>query len=218
MTTVSEDQPPEGWSAGAASYDDVFAPFTGAFAEDAIERLHVGATDRVLDVAAGSGAFSLRAAALGATVLATDFAPGMLDVLAARAAREEVGRLATEVMDGQALALESNSFDVACSMFGLIFFPDMDAGLRELARVVRRGGRLGVSCWDLSGVRLIEIISPRRSCRGAGRPPARRHAALGTTRRPAHAGCGAHRRRVEGRDGAQLGAPAGHSRPGHVLP
>lgn len=159
MTTLSEDQRPEGWSSGASSYDEVFAPFTGAFADDAVRLLSVSRGDRVLDVAAGSGAFSLRAAAVGATVLATDFAPGMLTVLDHRAARDGLVTVTTEVMDGQSLTLASNSFDVACSMFGLIFFPDMDAGLRELARVVRTGGRLGVACWDLSGFRLIDFVT-----------------------------------------------------------
>ena len=74
-----------GWSPGAEQYAEVFAPFTGAFAADAVELLGIGADDAVLDVAAGSGC--VRASAprtRGATVLATDFAPGMLDALRTR--------------------------------------------------------------------------------------------------------------------------------------
>ncbi len=159
METLSADQRPDGWSTGAATYDTVFAPFTGAFADDAVRLLKVLPTDHVIDVAAGSGAFARRAAATGATVLATDFAPGMLDVLAGAAQRDGLARLSTEVMDGQALSAATDTFDVACSMFGLIFFPNIDLGLREMARVVRTGGRMAISCWDLDGFRLMDLVT-----------------------------------------------------------
>jgi len=45
-------------------------------------------------------------------------------------------------MDGQALALEDDSFDIAGSQFGVMLFPDMPRGIREMARVVRPGGRV----------------------------------------------------------------------------
>jgi ubiquinone/menaquinone biosynthesis C-methylase UbiE len=96
---------------------------------------------RFLDVAAGSGALSIPAARLGAKVLATDLSPVMLERLDARA-REEGLEIETRAMDGHALDLESDSFDMAGSQFGVMLFPDMPRGLAELARVTRPGGRV----------------------------------------------------------------------------
>ena len=158
MENPNEDQRPDGWSQGAPSYDELFAPFTGAYADDAIRLLNVTEHDRVLDVAAGSGAFTTRAAERGASVLATDFAPGMLQVLDALVAERQLTKVTTAMMDGQALDVEDNAFDVAASMFGLIFFPDLDAGMREMARVVRPGGRLAISSWDLQGFGMLAMI------------------------------------------------------------
>ena len=91
---------------------------------------------RLLDVAAGTGVVALEAARRGAEVLATDFAPGMVEVMRRRFAAEGLDARA-EVMDGQALSLHDQSFDMGTSTFGLMFFSDPLAGLRELRRVLR---------------------------------------------------------------------------------
>ena len=159
MTGPRLQQRPEGWGPGAAQYQEVFAPFTGAFAADLVDRLGVGPDDTVLDVAAGTGAFALRAAARGAEVLATDFAPGMVETLERAAAKRTGGRLRAAVMDGQALDLADDSFTVAASNVGVIFFPDIAAGLRELARVTRGGGRLGLTSWRNDAPRLSRLAA-----------------------------------------------------------
>jgi ubiquinone/menaquinone biosynthesis C-methylase UbiE len=96
---------------------------------------------RFLDVAAGSGALSIPAARLGAQVLAIDLSPVMLELLEARAQKEGLN-VETRVMDGHALQLEDNSFDIAGSQFGVMLFPDMTKAVREMARVVKPGGRV----------------------------------------------------------------------------
>ena len=119
-----------------------------AFATEAL-RL-VPAEGDVLDVAAGPGSLSLLAARTARRVYAADFAPAMLAQLRERAAAAGVANVQTEVADGQALPYPDRRFDAAYSMFGLIFFPDRAAGLRELARVLRPGGRALVSSWPPS--------------------------------------------------------------------
>ncbi len=152
------DQRPETWSAGAEGYEVSFAPFTFPYSAEALRLLGVGAGTRLLDVAAGSGAVTLQALALGADVLATDFAPGMVELLSRRVAEAGYPGTAVEVMDGQSLRLEDATFDVAISMLGLFFFPDIDAGVRELVRVVRPGGHVAVGVWNLDRFSLVALV------------------------------------------------------------
>ena len=98
---------------------------------------------RVLDVAAGAGGQTLRAARrVGASgaVLATDISSNIID-LAARDARTAVlSNVATRVMDGENLDVADASFDAVISRLGLIYFPDQGRALRESLRVLRPGG------------------------------------------------------------------------------
>jgi SAM-dependent methyltransferase len=96
---------------------------------------------RFLDVAAGSGALSIPAARLGARVVAVDQSPVMLELLAERARKEGLD-IETQVMDGHALQLRDDAFDMAGSQFGVMLFPDMPGGIREMVRVIKPGGRV----------------------------------------------------------------------------
>ena len=92
-------------------------------------------------MAAGSGALSLPAARLGALVTATDITPAMIERLAERARREGLD-VVTRVMDGHALELDDDHFDIAGSQYGVMLFPDLPRALREMKRVTRPGGRV----------------------------------------------------------------------------
>jgi ubiquinone/menaquinone biosynthesis C-methylase UbiE len=113
---------------------------------EGLRRAELRSGMRVLDVAAGSGALSVPAARLGAQVLATDQSPVMLELLRARAQKEGLS-IETRVMDGHALQLDDKSFDMAGSQFGVMLFPDMPKAIREMARVVRHGGRVLISAY-----------------------------------------------------------------------
>lgn len=101
---------------------------------------------RVLDVACGTGALTAAAAervAPGGSVAGLDANPEMLAV-----ARRK--RAAVEWHDGRAEALPfaDASFDAVVSQFGLMFFDDRVAALREMWRVARPNGRLAVAVCD----------------------------------------------------------------------
>ncbi len=161
MTAAADPTPqqmPDTWSAVATGYDAEFARLTGGYSDELLDLVGLELDEQVLDVAAGSGAFTVRAAHLGAAVTATDFAPGMVEFLRQRIVRENLSRVTAEVMDGQALEFADATFDLTVSMFGVIFFPDIDKGLAEMARVTRSRGRVCVSTWDLAGFRLTELV------------------------------------------------------------
>lgn len=147
MTVQGLDQKPDAWSEIASHYEATFESLTVQFAERVAELLRIQPGSDVIDIAAGTGAFSLLAARQGARVLATDFAPGMIARLEERISAENLTNIRAAVMDGEALKISDGSFDASVSILGLIFFPDMKQGLREMKRVLRPGGQAAVVCW-----------------------------------------------------------------------
>ena len=145
---LQPDQQAARWDHHVAVYETVFEPLTSAFARRALDRLDLHANDRLIDIGAGSGGAALMAAAKGARVFAVDASPRMVARLRERAvARPLAGRIEAEIMDGMALKLPDASFDAAISVFGVILFPDADLGMREIARVLKPGGRAAIVTW-----------------------------------------------------------------------
>jgi ubiquinone/menaquinone biosynthesis C-methylase UbiE len=131
----------DAWDAIAPGYDRTNTPTQMWLGSEGLRRAGLAAGVRFLDVAAGSGALSIPAGRLGTHVLAVDQSPVMLDLLRIRA-RQEGLDIETRVMDGHALQLADNTFDMAGSQFGVMLFPDMPKGLHEMVRVVKPGGRV----------------------------------------------------------------------------
>jgi ubiquinone/menaquinone biosynthesis C-methylase UbiE len=141
MTTHEQTQSRSPWDAIAEGYDRTNTPSQMWVAGEGLRRAGLRPGMRFLDVAAGSGALSIPAARLGARVLATDSSPAMLERLARRA-RDEGLDVETRVMDGHRLDLDDAGFQMAGSQFGVMLFPDMPKGIRELRRAVEPGGRV----------------------------------------------------------------------------
>src|SRR5215216_4453894 len=115
--------------------------------ERAADLARVGPGSRALDVATGTGDLAIELASRGADVVGSDFSEGMLDV-----ARKKAPRLDWEQANALALPYPDASFDAATVGFGARNFSDLPQGLREMARVVRPGGR----------VVILEITTPER--------------------------------------------------------
>jgi ubiquinone/menaquinone biosynthesis C-methylase UbiE len=130
------------WNTIAAGYDRFVTEPGMPSAEDALRRAGIQPGMRVLDVASGSGALSIPAARLGAEVVAVDLSPVMIERLSARARAEGLANLEGHVMDGQSLDLVDDTFDIAASQFGVMLFPDLPGGLREMTRVTKPGGKV----------------------------------------------------------------------------
>lgn len=106
---------------------------------EVIDAVAPGRGDLVLDLAAGTGTSSQPFADLGATVVPCDFSIGML-----RVGKRARPRLPFTAGDGTRLPFADDRFDAATISFGLRNIVDPLAGLRELLRVTRPGGRLVV--------------------------------------------------------------------------
>lgn len=145
----------------AAESDAIMLPFT----RDAIALARPDEAARVVDVATGPGMLALEVAPRVRRVDAVDFSAAMLAQLEARRRALGIENLFAELADGQALPFDSQSFDTAFSMFGLMFFPDRPKGFSEMYRVLRPGGVAVVSSWaplDRAPLMLLMIEALRK--------------------------------------------------------
>ena len=127
--------------------------------ETLAEAADVRAGDRVLDVAAGSGNASLAAARRFARVTSTDYVQALLERGAERARAERLD-IEFRIADAEALPFAADSFDIALSTFGAMFAAQHDRPAREMMRVVRPGGRIGLANWTPDGFigQLFKVI------------------------------------------------------------
>ena len=99
---------------------------------------------RVLDLGCGGGHVAYAAAQAGAgEVVACDLSAEMLAVVAAEALRRGFTTLRTEQASAERLPFEGGAFDVVLSRYSAHHWRDFEAGVREAARVLRRGGVAG---------------------------------------------------------------------------
>jgi 2-polyprenyl-3-methyl-5-hydroxy-6-metoxy-1,4-benzoquinol methylase len=135
--------------------------------ETLAEAVDIRAGERVLDVAAGNGNATLAAARRFADVTSTDYVGALLERGRLRAQADGLA-VKFEEADAEALPYADASFDVVLSTFGVMFTPNQEQAARELLRVVRPQGKIGLANWTPDGFigRLFKII-------GKYVPPAR---------------------------------------------
>lgn len=128
-----------------------WGPLLGEWLGPATERMFdlagIQNGSRVLDVAAGAGEQTVRAAQrVGPTgyVLATDISSAILRYAATAAREMGLSQVATRELDGEMLdVLAAESFDAVISRVGLIYFPDQQKALAGMKHVLKPGGRIG---------------------------------------------------------------------------
>lgn len=144
----------------SADFDGVSPQVWGRAGQVLVDALALTEGERVLDVCAGTGASAVPAAiAVGPTgaVVAVDFAGDLLAVADAKAAAAGLRNLTTVRADVTALTAGAppceTPFDALACSYGVFFLPDMDAAMQSLMRVVRPGGRVGVTVWQADALR-----------------------------------------------------------------
>lgn len=123
------------------------------------EAVDLRSNQRVLDVAAGNGNATLAAARRFAEVVSTDYVGSLLEDGARRAAADHLP-VRFQQADAESLPFPAESFDVVLSTFGVMFTPNQEQAARELLRVCRRGGKIGMANWTPAGFigRLFKIV------------------------------------------------------------
>jgi ubiquinone/menaquinone biosynthesis C-methylase UbiE len=128
-----------------------------------VDALAVGANDAVLEVGFGPGVGIALSAARGGIVAGVDPSRVMLAQATARNASAIAdGRVDLRLASVDALPFRENAFDKAFAINSLQLWPDIAGGLREIRRVLRRGGRLGLGFTPPSGQGqdgLLEVLS-----------------------------------------------------------
>lgn len=132
------------------NYDRYLVPLIfESFAEDIAQRAAALSPSAILETAAGSGVATRALAPRllpDTSYIVTDLNQPMLDYAAARQVTDS--RISWRKADAQALPFEDASFDLVCCQFGVMFFPDRQAGYRETKRVLKPGGCFLFSVWD----------------------------------------------------------------------
>lgn len=136
------------WALG--DYPSVASEVIAALGPRLADACAISPGERVLDVAAGAGNVAVAAAQLGATVVASDLTPELLEV-GRRRNPELAERVSWEVGDAEKLPYPDESFDAALSCVGVMFAPHHQQAANELVRVLRPGGRLGLINWTPAG-------------------------------------------------------------------
>ena len=144
------------WASGDFAVIGVTLQIVGEMLAESVD---VRADEKVLDVAAGNGNATLAAARRFAHVTSSDYVPALLEKGAKRAQAEGLD-VTFQAADVEALPFDDGEFDAVLSTFGAMFAPDHARTAREMLRVTRSGGRIGMANWTPQGFigRLFKVV------------------------------------------------------------
>ncbi|KAA0081035.1 class I SAM-dependent methyltransferase [Mycolicibacterium sp. P9-64] len=136
------------WASG--DYAKLAAEIVSPLGPVLVQAIGVTRVDRVLDVAAGTGNVAIPAAQTGASVVASDLVPELLEQ-GSRVAAERGVDLEWREANAHELPFGDGEFDVVMSCIGVMFAPFHQLAADELVRVCKHGGRIGLISWTPEG-------------------------------------------------------------------
>ncbi len=159
------------WSSGGDAYNEISHQIASAL-DHCVRRIDPGPGERILDVATGTGWTSRLLARCHAKVTGADIAS---DLLAAAKGRAEADglQITYEIGDAEKLPYPDASFDAVVSTFGVMFVSRPEAASAELARVCRKGGRIGLATWPPEGsvFKMFSVMRPYMPAPPSPAPP-----------------------------------------------
>jgi len=147
------EQQRESWnnfSPGWKKWDELFMDFLKPMGDEIIRSINPKPTDVVLDVASGTGEPGLTIASKldGGRVIITDLAERMLEIARQNAVLRGIN-IESRTCDVSDLPFADDTFDAISCRLGFMFFPDMSLAAKEMVRVLKPGGRLATSVWNV---------------------------------------------------------------------
>jgi SAM-dependent methyltransferase len=133
------------WGSGGRDYDRISESIADALAH-VVDRLLPQPGERILDVATGTGWTARLLASRGAMITGIDIGAGVI-----AAAKAMAPSIDFRIGDAEALPFSADSFDAVVSTCGVMFVARPEAAANELARVCRKGGRVGLVTWPPGG-------------------------------------------------------------------
>ncbi len=148
------EQQKQSWnkfSGGWKKWDGLTMDFLKPMGQEIIRFLEPSGKDRVLDIAGGTGEPGLTIASMldEGSVVITDLAENMLTIAQENAMLRGIRNIETKACDVSDLPFPDNSFDAVSCRFGFMFFPDMQLAANEIFRVLKPGGRMATSVWNI---------------------------------------------------------------------
>ena len=135
------------WNVVAEGYAETTMNMFRSYVEKALVLAEVSKSSAILDVACGPGTLPLLASDKVKSVHAIDFSEAMIDLFKQAVNAKGLDNIDIHCGDGQELPFPDEMFDVAFSMFGLMFFPDRVKGYNEIYRTLKPGGKVIISSW-----------------------------------------------------------------------
>lgn len=139
-------------SSGWKKWDHITMDFLKPVGDEIIRTLNPKNDDIVLDVAAGTGEPGLTIATMltSGKVYITDIAENMVEIAHENAIRRGIKNVETITAEVSELPFADNTFDAISCRYGFMFFPDMELAAKEMVRVLKPGGRIATSVWNVS--------------------------------------------------------------------
>lgn len=148
------DQQKASWdhfSSGWKKWDELTMGWLQPVGAEIIRSLQPKGADVVLDIAAGTGEPGLTIATMltDGHVVLTDLSPDMIEIAKENAQRRGIANIKAQTCDVSELPFDDHTFDAVSCRFGFMFFPDMELAAKEMVRVLKPGGRIATSVWNV---------------------------------------------------------------------
>ena len=159
------------WSSGGLNYDRI-SHFISPAIDHCITRLAPQPGEQILDIATGTGWAARLLANTGAEVTGVDIAAGLIEAAKIVASKAQL-KIDFQVGDAESLHFSDNRFDAVVSTFGIMFASNPETAASELARVCKKGGKIGLTTWAPDGnvFGIFKVMKPYQPTPPTSAPP-----------------------------------------------